>query len=471
MVVDGLQRATRDELFDALVLPRNARHGLVGKKMTPKLVGERVGLRLVSLRGRLGVPVHHVALGRVELLDGESESARPLDLGCQQTCRLDRILPGNGSGGDKRLVAPNDRRSLRLRGQEGAYGPVGELVQAHAEHPVDQLVFEQRLVGANGGQRRLRPQVLGEVDVAGWQLGLRDDERVKRRPRRDLEARRSGPRVRDRRHIGEQRLDAAFDLVDVDITHDNHGLEIGAVPVAIEPAQHVGRHRTQAAFGADRESGGVAAPVEHPQQHLPPYPLLGGVAAAQFRQHDTTLGLDIRIGEQGVAGPLPQDGEASLEHFAIADRNREHVDRLVVPRGRVEIAAEPHPHRLQVRDELVFRETARAVERHVFDEMRRAELVIVFEDRPRVDDQPQLGTALRAPIGPDVVRQPVWEPAFADLAYERDRRRSRRLRLRRRRAKSDRAEQQGKKGRTETPVEWEHAHFHQTIANACRTGY
>ena len=344
VVVDSLQRATWDELFDALVLPRNARHGLVGKKMTTKLVGERAGLRLVSLRGRLGVPVHHVALGRVELLDGEPESARPLDLGRQQACRLNRILPGNGSAGDKRLVATNDRRPLCLRGQEGTYWPVGELVQPHAEHPVDQLVFEQRLVGANGGQRGRRPQVLGEVDVAGGQLGLRDDERVKRRPRRDLEARRSGPRVGDRRHIGEQRLDAAFDLGDVDITHDNHGLEIGAVPVAIEPAQHVGRHRTQTAFGADRESGGVAAPVEHPQQHLPPYPLLGGVAAAQFRQHDTTLGLDIRIGEQGVAGPLPQDREASLEYLAIAHGNREHVDRLVVPSGRVEIAAEPHPH-------------------------------------------------------------------------------------------------------------------------------
>ena len=66
-------------------------HRFVGEKMTTKLVCERAGLRLISLRGRLGVPVHHVALGRVELLDSEPESARSLDL----------KRSGNGDGNER----------------------------------------------------------------------------------------------------------------------------------------------------------------------------------------------------------------------------------------------------------------------------------------------------------------------------------------------------------------------------------
>ena len=36
-----------------------------------------------------------------------------------------------------------------------------------------------------------------------------------------------------------------------------------------------------------------------------------------------------------------------------------------------------------------------AVERHVLDEVRQPALVVVFENRAGVDDQPQLGALLR----------------------------------------------------------------------------
>ena len=71
--VDRLQRERGDELLDALVLPRDARHGFVGEEMAPELVGQRGGLGRVALGGGFRVLAQHGPLGGVELLAGEPE--------------------------------------------------------------------------------------------------------------------------------------------------------------------------------------------------------------------------------------------------------------------------------------------------------------------------------------------------------------------------------------------------------------
>ena len=67
--------------------------------------------------------------------------------------------------------------------------------------------------------------------------------------------------------------------------------------------------------------------------------------------------------------------------------------------------------RFQVPNELLLGEVPGSIERHVLDEVRQTPLVVVFEDRPRVDDQPQLGSILRPLVGSDVVAQPVVQSA------------------------------------------------------------
>ena len=90
-------------------------------------------------------------------------------------------------------------------------------------------------------------------------------------------------------------------------------------------------------------AGGVPAAVEHLQQRLPPHPFRGGLAAVQLRQHDAAFGLDVGIGERGVAGPLAQDGEPGLEYLAVARGNREDVDRLAVPVDTLRSPPSPRP--------------------------------------------------------------------------------------------------------------------------------
>jgi hypothetical protein len=82
--------------------------------------------------------------------------------------------------------------------------------------------------------------------------------------------------------------------------------------------------------------------------------------------------------------------------FALSVGNRQHVDRLVEARVRVEVRAELHAHALEIVDQVVLGEVLGAVERHVLDEVREAELGRVLEHRAGVHHEPQLGALGRA---------------------------------------------------------------------------
>ena len=61
----------------------------------------------------------------------------------------------------------------------------------------------------------------------------------------------------------------------------------------------------------------------------------------------------------------------------------------------------------------------RAFELHVLDEVRQPLLVVVFQHRAGLDDQPQLGPPGRLRVGAHVVAQPVRQRAGRDLRVDR----------------------------------------------------
>jgi hypothetical protein len=87
---------------------------------------------------------------------------------------------------------------------------------------------------------------------------------------------------------------------------------------------------------------------------------------------------------------------------------------------RVEVGAKPDPDGLQIGDDVVLGEPARAVEQHVFDEVRQAFLIVVLEHRSRVDHEPQLESLLRARVLPDVVAESVRQCPRAHGGIQRD---------------------------------------------------
>ncbi len=57
----------------------------------------------------------------------------------------------------------------------------------------------------------------------------------------------------------------------------------------------------------------------------------------------------------------------------------------------------------------------RALELHVLDEVRQAALVVVFQDRPGLDDQPEFDFARGLRVRPDVETEAVGQRADEDL--------------------------------------------------------
>ena len=206
MGVDGFEGQRRHDRPDAVVLPRDARHGLVGEEVTSQLVGQRRRLGLVALRRRLGVVVQDIALGGIELLIGEPEPACALDFRREKPGGLDWVLSRDCRACDECLVPADDWGALRLRGQERTYRLVCQLVQPQAEHPVDQLILDQRVVRLDGRHRRRWPHVLGDVDTPGRQLRVGDDERVELRARWNVDTRGPEPWIRRRPQIGKRAL-------------------------------------------------------------------------------------------------------------------------------------------------------------------------------------------------------------------------------------------------------------------------
>ena len=66
-----------------------------------------------------------------------------------------------------------------------------------------------------------------------------------------------------------------------------------------------------------------------------------------------------------------------------------------------------------------FGKVLRAVERHVFDEVREAALVVVFKNRTGLHHEPELGSFFRFLVGSYVVAQAVLKLAHRDLRIDR----------------------------------------------------
>jgi len=93
---------------------------------------------------------------------------------------------------------------------------------------------------------------------------------------------------------------------------------------------------------------------------------------------------------------------------------------LIETRVRVDVRAESHPGRLQKPDHVLFRKVPRAVEAHVLDEVCETSLIVVFENRSGVDDEPELGTPKRLLVGAQVIAKTVRQRSDDDSRIDRD---------------------------------------------------
>jgi hypothetical protein len=119
--------------------------------------------------------------------------------------------------------------------------------------------------------------------------------------------------------------------------------------------------------------------------------------------------------------PVLEDVERLAHDRRRIGGDLEHVDGLVERRVGVQVRPEAHAGALEEVHEVGLREAARAVEGHVLDEVRDAELRLVFEDRPGVDDEAELGALLGERVAPDQIAKAVRQAPAAHGAVERKR--------------------------------------------------
>ena len=200
--------------------------------------------------------------------------------------------------------------------------------------------------------------------------------------------------------------------------NDRH--QIGPVPVLVEALQHLGGSGFQDSGITDRKPLGVVRSVKDHGKLLVLDPGLGTPPAPPFLDdHAALLVYLFGIEEEG-ARPVHEDLECGRQHLGVVHRDPKHVHGLVEARVGVDVRPELHPDRLEVVHERLLLEVLRAVEGHVFNEMRQPELVFVLEDRARVDGQAQFGTVLGLVVLVDEEGEPVVESAGDDFGVGGD---------------------------------------------------
>jgi hypothetical protein len=399
LLPDGRQRFTLEKV--ARVFVGAARRLAVGA-----LFGRALGRRQVGL------------FRAIQFGGGEAERRDALQLAHQRVEAPDDAVVRH-QGLQRRFVARLRRRKQPAPGcgaQERRPVALGDLVETVAQHLREQLIFQNLAIAADRSLIARRPQIadahrgvggflVGQDDVAGaGMLG-----HVENRPRP------LGHRIGERREVpGNHRRDG----VPVDVADDHHRHQIRPVPVAIEAHQLVTLRALNHRRIADRRSVRVPRALQLRAPQLVGGPFVGAEIAPPLGEHDRTLALDRGGVEEGAAGPVFEDGQRRVEYLRTIGRHAQRVLRVVEAGHRVRVRAEAQADRRQEVVDALSGKMARPLELHVLDEVGEAALIVVFEHRSGLDDQPQFGLARGPGIGPDIEAQPVGQAADQDLGID-----------------------------------------------------
>ena len=332
-----------------------------------------------------------------------SASARSADAGALELAPLDRGEEG------VRVLRARERTAARAGEGEGRIGALGDLAEARVHHPIVESIHDPT------AELRDRAHALGGVEpeqldgrVRILLVRLDRDERLGVVGHLRVLAH---ARLARRGDAREALANRGLHRLRVEVADGDDGHQVGAVPVAIEgTCQGVGE-ALEVLARADRKARGVLRALEEHGELLVEQPHLRAASGAPLLDHHAALLADLGRVERQTRRPVLQDVERGVDDRGGVGGDPQHVHRLVERRVRVEIRAELHADALEEVDEARLREAARAVERHVLDEVRHAELPVALEDRARVDGETKLGAILGLGVATHEIVNPVRQRA------------------------------------------------------------
>ena len=388
-------------------------------------VGAARRLAVGTFRDGALIAEHHRLLRAGEFGRREAEPRETLQFcdECGQTARhsiirYDRLqhcyVPC--SRGREQLAVGGSAHERRIRAP-------GEFIEPGAEHVGKQLITHDLAVPADrplvasgpqiadlhgrcgrllvGHDRVAGAAVLGHVEGGPWPFGRRRGQRR------------------------EVLLDHCRDGVAVDVADDDHRHQVGAVPVVIEPQQLFPLRVLDDVGFADGRAIGIARSRKLGADHFVLRPFIGVEMQPPFRQHDASLAIDPALIEGGALRPILQDEQRAIEDIGLVGRDPQCVLRIVVAGRRVRIRTDAETERRQEIDEPLFRKMPGTLELHVFDEVRQPLLIVVFENRPGLDNEPQLSAVRRLGVRADVIAEAVGQRPNEHVGIDRHRLRER----------------------------------------------
>jgi hypothetical protein len=394
------------------VFVADPRNPVARQEMADQFAGQRLGFGLVPLGVGLLEAPEHIAASPVQLGLGEPVPAGALELG------ENRLQPPPDAGvadhgaEAERLRAPHQLALAGPGPDEGRVRLLGQFPEPLVEHLAGQALEQ---VVPPPRHRAARPGGTDEIDreARAGGLGIGRDRDRRLAAHRDPDQRPCrGPD--GRRYRAEPLPDEMLDPGGVEIAHRHNRHEVGAVPGLIEPADRLRRTGSDALRGPDRQSVGVPGILEQHRQVPVEHSLPRPPARSPFLQHHPALLPDLGGVERHAVSPVFQNLERAGQNPRAVIGHLELIHRLVEGGRGVEIGPEAHPDGLDVVHQFLLGEVGGTVERHVLDEMSQSPLVVVLQHRPGVHHQTEFGPVRRPPVDPDVVAEPIGEPAGRD---------------------------------------------------------
>jgi hypothetical protein len=225
--------------------------------------------------------------------------------------------------------------------------------------------------GSSAAARATREELHGVAAMELGEEGLLEGEEVEVGARQLLRAAAAA-------RVAEDLLDQRGRRLAAEVAHEDQRGVLRAVPAVVEGGADLLVEPRAHGLLADREAAREARAVEEVGDALLEELAAGTLARGLFGVDHALLGLDLRRLEPEAVDHVAHPGERLLEARRLVVGQVELVDRLEEGRVGVGVGAEADPLLLEERDELARLEVARAVERHVLEEVGEPQLVAVL---------------------------------------------------------------------------------------------
>ena len=209
----------------------------------------------------------------------------------------------------------------------------------------------------------------------------------------------------------------------VKVPHQDHRHIVGAVPGRIEIFQPLCRgvlNNLRQAYGQPLCIGGSS---QEDGDDLPLEPFPRPQPGPVFFHYDGPLAVHRIAFKAHPMGPVVDNRQGLGGNPLQAVRPGFHghvnaIDGKVKGGKGVGVGAETHPQGSQIIQEFRFGKPFGPVEAHVFHKVGQPLLVVLFQNRARVDRQGQVGPVFRAGIFQDIVPQPVGQGPGPGLGHK-----------------------------------------------------